>query len=277
MIELSRTITLGQYINNGSPLSRIDARVKLLCTITLLILVSAISSFTAFLPCLLFCLAILWLSRISATYILRGFKPFTGLLIFIFLFQVFLYQPAPQPHLLWHWGILTLSWASVLLSVLLIVRCLFLYYLISMLMFSTSLVDLTDGAESLLSPLEKIGVPISAFIMVLVIAFKFVPIFLTEIERLMKAQTARGVRFDKGTIFQRASKIGALLIPLFMSGFKRAETLSVAMEARGYGGRPGWKRSKRRVMRLQRGDIFSLLLCLLVCTAIITITFLACF
>jgi energy-coupling factor transport system permease protein len=269
MIEISRNITIGQYINNGSPLTRMDPRVKLLSAITLIALVSSINSFAAFGLCFLFCSIILWLSRISTSYVLRGFKPFTGLLLFIFLFQVFLFQPAPHLHLLWQWGIFTLSWASILFSILIIVRCLFLYYLVSMLMFSTSLVDLTDGAESLLSPLQKIGVPTNAFVMVLVIAFKFVPIFLTEVERLMKAQSARGVRFDKGNIFQRARKIASLLVPLFISGFKRAETLSVAMEARGYGGRPGWKRSKRRVMHMQRPDVFALILTLLVCVAVV--------
>ncbi|GAC1391233.1 MAG: energy-coupling factor transporter transmembrane protein EcfT [Ktedonobacteraceae bacterium] len=271
MIELSRSITIGQYINNGSPLTRMDPRVKLLCAVILIALVSSVSSFAAFSLCLPFCIIILWLSRISALYVLRGFRPFTGLLLFIFVFQVFLYQPSPHIHQLWQWGIFTLSWASILFSILIIVRCLFLYYLVSMLMFSTSLVDLTDGTEALLSPLQKIGVPINALTMVLVIAFKFVPIFLTEVERLMKAQAARGVRFDKGNIFQRATKIGSLLIPLFISGFKRAETLSVAMEARGYGGRPGWKRSKRRVMHIQRFDVFTLVLTLVVCAVVMGI------
>ena len=142
-------------------------------------------------------------------------------------------------------------------------------------MFSTSIVDLTDGAEVLLSPLQRIGIPTSAFIMVLVVAFKFVPIFLVEVERLMKAQSARGVRFDKGNIFQRVGRIGALLIPLFISGFKRAETLSVAMEARGYGGRPGWKRSKRRILQLHRFDIVALVLTVCVCGLAIALTFFA--
>ena len=275
MIELSRTITIGQYINNGSRLTRIDPRVKLLCTLALIALFSSLGSFAAFGICLLFCLVVLALSRISVTYVLRGFRPFTGLLLFIFIFQIFLYQPSPHLHLLWHWGIFTLSWASILFSVLLIVRCLFLYYLISMLMFSTSIVDLTDGAEALLSPLQRIGIPTSALIMVLVVAFKFVPIFLSEVERLMKAQSARGVRFDKGNIFQRVGRIGTLLIPLFISGFRRAETLSVAMEARGYGGRPGWKRSKRRVLHVQRFDLVALLVTILVCSLAIATAFFA--
>jgi hypothetical protein len=114
------------------------------------------------------------------------------------------------------------------------IRVFFLYYIASMLMFATSLVDLTDGSEALLSPLERIGLPINHVVMVFVIAFKFVPIFIAEIERLIKAQTARGVRFDKGNFIKRAMRVGSLLVPLFLSGFRRAEALTIAMEARCY-------------------------------------------
>src|SRR5205085_6427812 len=96
---------------------------------------------------------------------------------------------------------------GIVFSTLIMIRVLFLYYLTSMLMFTTSLIDLTDGSEALLSPLQKLGVPVNAFVMVLVIAFKFVPIFVAEIERLIKAQSARGVRFDKGNFIQRAIKL----------------------------------------------------------------------
>jgi energy-coupling factor transport system permease protein len=109
--------------------------------------------------------------------------------------------------------------------------------------------------------------------MVLVIALKFVPIFIGEVERLTKAYAARGVRFDKGNLFQRVKKLAPLLIPLFVSGFKRAEALSIAMEARCYGGRPGWKRSKRRALHFQRSDLLALALVLLVSVAIVGTTF----
>jgi energy-coupling factor transport system permease protein len=113
--------------------------------------------------------------------------------------------------------------------------------------------------EALLSPLQRLGLPVNAFIMVLVIAFKFVPILVAEVERLTKAQAARGVRFDKGNFIQRALKMGPWLIPLFLSGFRRAEMLAMAMEARCYGGgRRGWRRSKRRQLRFERFDILAL-------------------
>src|SRR5258708_27110678 len=107
------------------------------------------------------------------------------------------------------------------------VRVVFLYFVFLMLMLTPSLLDLTDGSEVLLSPLDRIGIPVNAFIMVLVIAFKFVPIFISELERLIKAQTARGVRFDQGNFIQRVMNLGPLWIPLFLSGYLRTEAVSV--------------------------------------------------
>lgn len=260
MIELSRNITFGQYVNNGSRLTQMDPRTKLLCLIVLIALVSYVGTFPAFGVCLLGCLVLQWASSLPSGYILRTFRPLIILLIFIFVFQVVLYSsPTQHTSLIWHWGIFSLSQEGIVHSALAIVRALFLYYLTAMLLFTTSLVDLTDGMEALLSPLQRVGLPVNAFIMVLVIAFKFVPILVAEAERLMKAQAARGVRFDSGNFIQRTLKIGPLLIPLFLNGLRRAEVLAMAMEARCYGGgRRGWRRSKRRELRFERFDILAL-------------------
>jgi energy-coupling factor transport system permease protein len=279
MIELSRSITFGQYINNGSALTRMDPRTKLLCAILLITLVSIVSSSTAFVLCLLFCVVLQRTSRISAGYALGGFRIFIGFLIFVFILQILFYQTPPHTPILWQWSWrwwiislpLTVSWQGIITSAVTIVRVLFLYYLTSMLLFTTSLVDLTDGLEALLSPLQKIGIPANAFVMVLVIAFKFVPIFVAEIERLVKAQTARGVRFDQGNFVQRTLKLAPLMIPLFVSGFKRAETLSVAMEARCYGTHRGWRRSKRRALTFTRFDALVLVLTVVVCIVAILV------
>ena len=111
--------------------------------------------------------------------------------------------------------------------------------------------------------------------MVLVIAFKFVPIFIGEIERLVKAQTARGVRFDEGNVIERTLKLAPLFVPLFVSGFKRAQVLSVAMDARCFGSRPGWRRSTLRVLSFGRFDAFSLLATVGMCVVMIVITILS--
>ncbi len=275
MIELSRNITFGQYINNGSDLTRMDPRTKILGAVFLITVTSFVNHFLAFAVCLFFCCVLLAYSRISPAYVLRSFKPFLPFLAFIYVMEVaFYYSSAPQ-HILWHWWLLSVSTEGIITSALTIVRVFFLYYLVSMLMFGTSMVDLTDGLEVLLSPLQKLRIPINPFIMVLIIALKFVPIFITEVERLTKAQAARGVRFDKGNLFQRVKKLAPLLIPLFVSGFKRAEALSIAMEARCYGGRPGWKRSKRRALHFQRSDVLALLFVLVISIGIVGVNIFA--
>jgi energy-coupling factor transport system permease protein len=272
VIELSRNITFGQYINNGSALARMDPRTKLLCAILLIALVSFVNSFGALAICLLVCVVIQWLSRISTPYVLRGFKPFLGFLAFIYVLEIlFYYAPGQHQTILWHWWFLSISKEAILSSTVIMIRVFFLYYLASMLLFTTSLVDLTDGLDALLSPLQKIGIPVSAFTMVLVVALKFVPIFVAEIERLVKAQTARGVRFDQGNVFERARKLAPLMIPLFVSGFQRAHALSIAMEARCYGGRPGWRRSKRRVLTFTRFDALAITFTLVTCIVAIVV------
>jgi energy-coupling factor transport system permease protein len=266
VIELSRNITFGQYINNGSALARMDPRTKLLCAILLIALVSFVSGFGALAICLFVCIVIQWISRISTPYVLRGFKPFLGFLAFIYVIEIlFYYAPSQHQTILWHWWLLSVSKEALLSSTVIMIRVFFLYYLASMLLFTTSLVDLTDGLDALLSPLQKIGIPVGAFTMVLVVALKFVPIFVTEIERLIKAQTARGVRFDQGNVFERARKLAPLMIPLFVSGFQRARALSTAMEARCYGGRPGWRRSKRRALTFTHFDALALTFTLVAC------------
>ena len=277
MIEISRNIAIGQYINNGSSLTRMDPRAKLICGVLLIALVSYVSTFTAFAVCLLCCALIQWASRISLIYVLQTFRVIVLFMLFIYIIEVlFYYSPTQHTSMIWQWGIFNISREGIIRSALIMVRVVFLYYVVSMLMFTTSLIDLTDGSEVLLSPLERIGIPVNAFIMVLVIAFKFVPIFIGELERLIKAQTARGVRFDQGNFIQRVMKLGPLWIPLFLSGYRRAEALSVAMEARCYGGAiRGWRRSKRRALHFQRFDYWSMALVVVFCFVTVLVNIVA--
>lgn len=269
MIEISRNITFGQYINNGSPLSRMDPRSKLICAFILIALSLFVNRFIAFAVCLLICVVIQWQSKISTPYVLGSFKAFLGFLAFIYVIEViFYYAPAQHQTIIWHWWLINISKEALYTSAIGLVRVLFLYYFVLMLLFTTSLVDQTDGMEVLLSPLQKMGLPVNAFIMVFIIAMKFVPIFVAEIERLIKAQAARGVRFDQGNLVQRTLKIAPILVPLFVSGFKRAQTLSVAMEARCYGGHPGWHRSKRRALHFARYDLLALIFTVVSCALV---------
>ncbi len=265
MIELTRSFAFGQFINNGSALSRMDPRTKLFCAVLLIALVSYISNAMAFFVCFLLCIAIQFLSHIALSFVLRSFRPFVIFFLIVFCIEVLFYQNPAHTPLLWQWGIFSISQKAITISIFTLLRVVLLYYIISMLTFTTSLVDLTDGSEALLSPFQRIGIPTSALVMVMVIAFKFVPIFLTEVERLIKAQSARGVRFDQGNFMQRTTKLAPLMVPLFINGFKRASTLSVAMEARCYGNHKGWRRSKRRALHFERFDAFVLISTLAVC------------
>ncbi len=271
MIELTRVIPFGQYVNNRSALTRMDPRTKLLCAILLIIFVSLVSSFVAFAAFLLFCGVIQWMSRLPVSYVLRSFRPLLPFILFFFCVTVLFYTPPAHTPLLWQWGIFSVSWSGITSALVNTARLFFLFYITSLLTFTTSLVDLTSGLQALLSPLQRIGIPVNAFIMVLVIAFKFVPIFLAEIERLMKAQTARGVRFDEGNIFQRTLKLAPLFIPLFVSGFKRAQVLSIAMDARCFGSRPGWRRSTLRVLTFEHFDALALFATVGMCVVMLAI------
>ncbi|HEY4389001.1 MAG TPA: energy-coupling factor transporter transmembrane component T [Ktedonobacteraceae bacterium] len=271
MIELSRYIPFGQYVNNGSLVIRLDPRTKLVSAVLLIGCISFINSFLAFALCLIYCFILQRTSRISPLYVLRSITPFIVFLLFAFVMQVLFYLSPKGTPLLWSWWVLSISWKGIIMAVLTMIRVLFLYYLAAMLTLTTSLVDLTDGMEVLLAPLRKIGIPVNAFIMIIVIALKFVPIFVSEIERLIKAQAARGMNFGQGNLFQRVSKLSALLIPLFVSAFKRVKTVTVAMEARCFGGRPNWQRSKRRTLTFTRVDVWALVLTIVFCGAMVVI------
>jgi energy-coupling factor transport system permease protein len=274
MIELSRYVTFGQYINNGSSIARMDPRAKLICAVLLIALVSFLSSFFAFGLFLVFCIVLHRKTQVSIRYVLRSLKPFVIFLIVAFVFEVLFYVPGQASQTLWHWWVLNISWLGIITSLLTIIRVIFLYYLASMLTFTTSLVDLADGMEALGSPLQKLGVPVSALVMVVVIAMKFVPIFVLEVERLMKAQTARGLNFDQGNLFQRVSKMTLLLIPLFVSAFLKVKVLTVSMEARCYGVHSGWRRTKLRALHFERFDRIALVLTIIVCIALIVVNLL---
>jgi energy-coupling factor transport system permease protein len=266
MMELSRSVALGQYVNSGSVLHRLDPRIKVLGLVALIVVISLASTFTALGALALFGLLALALSRISPRFIAQSLRPAIIFLVVIYVFQVLFYQPAvSHPHTLWSWGPLSVTVEGLLTSALINLRALLLYYFVNLLTFTTSLVDVADGVESLLSPLQRIGLPVNEASMVMVVALKFVPIFISELERLIKARAARGVKIDSGNFITRALNIGPLLIPLILGGFKRAEALTIAMEARGYRGGRG--RTKLRRLRFGFRDVIAFIVLCGVCAA----------
>jgi energy-coupling factor transport system permease protein len=256
MVEIARNITFGHYIDNGSRLTRLDPRAKIVGFVLLIAAFCYVSHFAALFIALLFCILLQILSRLSLSYILRGMRFIFVFLLFLFVLQILFYtSPTQSSSLLWRWSFLSLSWEGIAHSAQIDLRIIFIYYLTSLLMFTTSLVDLADGAETLLAPLRRFGLPIHELVMIFVIALKFVPILITEVERMSIAQATRGVRFGRGNPLRRILATSRLLVPLFLSGLQRVETLSIAMEARCYrAGFRGWRRSKRRALHMSWMD-----------------------
>ncbi len=255
-VEFSRNITFGQYLDLGSPIHRLDSRAKILVLGALMLAVFLTRGFAGYAVFLVGVALIQVLSRVPPSYTLRVMRLLANTMLIIFVFQV-LFYPSPSPaSTLWRWGILSISGDGVRQGLLILIRVLLLYYLTSTLMFTTGLVDLADGLEVMLGPLKRVGVPVNELVMVAVIAIKFVPILVAELERLIKAQAARGVRFDQGSLLQRGRRLGGVLIPIFISAFNRAEALITAMDARCYRGGKG--RTKRRTLMFRRADALAL-------------------
>lgn len=258
-VEFSRNITFGQYLDLRSPIHRLDPRTKIVGVALLMLATFLVRSSFAGYAVLFGAIAIIQLiSRIPLGYVLRGMRLLFSTMLIIFIFQV-LFYPNPSPAgTFWQWGILSISTDGLLQGVVFLVRVVLLYYWTSTLMFVTPLMDLADGLEVMFDPLKRLRVPVNELVMVAVIALKFVPLLVAEIERLVKAQAARGERFNQGNLIERARKVGGILIPLFVNAFNRAEVLTTAMNARCYRGGRG--RTKRRLLRFNRIDALALLI-----------------
>jgi energy-coupling factor transport system permease protein len=259
VLELQRNVIFGQFVETGSFVHRMDARVKIAATSVLIVASFLIDSFLGFAVVLPLLVVIGVVSKIPLGYILRGSRIFIAFLVFILAFQVLFYPgDVPESSYLWRWGILSVSTEGLYTAGIIALRVILLYYVTTMLMLTTSLVDLTNGLELIFGPLQRLRVPVNELVLVFVIAIKFVPIFIEEMERLARAQTARGVPFDEGGALTRARRLGRLLVPIFISGFARADTLTIAMNTRSYRG--GRYRTKLRQMRAKSSDWLVLML-----------------
>ena len=259
MLELQRNVIFGQFVETDSFVHRMDARVKIAATSVLIVASFLIDSFLGFAVVLPLLVVIGVVSKIPLGYILRGSRIFIAFLVFILAFQVLFYPgDVPESSYLWRWGILSVSTEGLYTAGIIALRVILLYYVTTMLMLTTSLVDLTNGLELIFGPLQRLRVPVNELVLVFVIAIKFVPIFIEEMERLARAQTARGVPFDEGGALTRARRLGRLLVPIFISGFARADTLTIAMNTRSYRG--GRYRTKLRQMRAKSSDWLVLVL-----------------
>ena len=248
-----RDITLGQYFPRDSVIHRLDPRTKIIWTFFYIILLFFMKTAVGFAAFIVLTAVIIALTKIKVKYILRGIKPVLFLLIFTSLINIFMTGETP----LFKIWFLTATKEGVIFAALMALRLVLLVAGTSLLTFSTSPISLTDGIERLMSPFSKIGVPAHAIAMMMTIAIRFIPTILEETDKIMKAQKARGADFESGSIVSRARAMTPILIPLFISAFRRADELAIAMECRCYRGGEG--RTRLHELKMQKRDIAALL------------------
>lgn len=239
-----KDVTLGQYYPGESPIHKMDPRVKILWTLFYIILLFFVKNALGFGFYIVGSAAIILLTKIKFRFILKGLKPILFLLVFTSLINIFMAGETPLLKV----GFLTITKEGLIFAGFMALRLVLLVFGTSLLTFTTSPIMLTDGIERLLSPFSKIGVPAHAIAMMMSIALRFIPTIMEETDKIIKAQSARGADFESGNILKRAKAMTPLLIPLFISAFKRADELATAMECRGYHGGEGRTRLKQLKM-----------------------------
>ena len=261
-----RDITIGQYYPAESRIHRLDPRVKIVCTLIFLVSLFIQNSLLGYVIATLFLGTVIRLSKVPLKFILKGLKPIVILLLFTVVMNLFLKRDGET---LIHFWIFTVTTGGLRTSVLMAVRLMYLVAGSSIMTFTTSPNGLTDGMERLLHPLNKINVPVHEVAMMMSIALRFIPILLEETDKIMKAQIARGADFESGNIIQRAKSMIPILVPLFVSAFRRANDLAMAMEARCYHGGEG--RTKMKPLRYKGYDVAAYILTLAYLAAIFVI------
>lgn len=244
-----RDITLGQFFPGNSTLHRMDPRTKILWTLFYIVLLFFINNYFGFFVFGAFMAAVIGASGIRPRLIFSGLRPILYLLIFTALLNIFL---TGGENVIFRFWIFKPTWEGLYAAGVMALRLVFLVIGSSMLTFTTSPIVLTDGIEHLLMPFSKIGVPAHEIAMMMSIAIRFIPTILEETDKIMKAQTARGADFESGNILRRAKAMVPLLIPLFISAFRRADELAMAMECRCYHGGKG--RTKLHVLHFSAVD-----------------------
>lgn len=249
-----RDITIGQYYQTESVIHRLDPRVKIVATMVFIISLFVADNIVGYILAGIFLAVEIGLSHIPFRFITKGMKAIVFLLMITVVFNLFL---TPGKTLVSFW-IFTITYEGLLLAVRMAVRLIFLIIGSSVMTLTTTPNNLTDGLESLLNPLKKIRVPVHEISMMMSIALRFIPILLEETDKIMKAQMARGADFENGSLIERAKSLVPILVPLFISAFRRANDLAMAMEARCYSGGEG--RTKMKPLIYRKNDYLAYLI-----------------
>ena len=251
---MMKDITLGQYYPVKSLVHSLDPRVKIVLLIIALVTVFLPDNMLLYIPIAAFILLAAKLSNVPFKLLLKGIKPLRFILIFTLVLNVF-FLPGETVWL--EWQFIRITKEAVMTAIMFGIRLVLLVMFSSLLTLTTAPVSLTDGLERLLSPLAKIRFPAHEMAMMMTIALRFIPTLLEEADKIMKAQSARGADFESGNLMARAKAMVPLLVPLFVSAFRRAGDLAMAMEARCYHGGKG--RTRLHVLKMKRNDYLALL------------------
>lgn len=245
-----KDITIGQFIPGNSLLHKADPRVKIILTFVFMTAIFMVDTFIGFFLFTLFTLIAIIGSEIPLKYTIKGLKPVMFIVIFAAIVNIFTIQGTP----IFHYGFIQITYEGLETAAKMALRLILLITGASLLTLTTTPILLTDGIEKLLGPLKRIGVPAHEIAMMMTIALRFIPTLLDETEKIMKAQSARGADFDSGNLMQRAKSFIPILVPLFVSAFRRADELAMAMEARCYRGSEG--RTRMKQLKLTVNDFY---------------------
>ncbi len=262
-----KDITLGQYFPGKSLIHRLDPRTKLLGLVVYIVALFVAKTWVSYLICfafLTFCIAV---SKIPLKSIFRGLKPLIFILVFTGVLNIFFTE---GKTLLVDWWIITIYLEGVVRAVYMIVRIMMLVSATFLLTYTTSPIALTDGLESLLSPLKKLHFPVHELAMMMCIALRFIPTLIEETDKIMSAQRSRGANFEDGKLMERVKALVPILVPLVIGAFRRADELATAMECRCYHGGQG--RTKMKLLRYKRADYLAFFVSLALLAGIITLS-----
>lgn len=260
-----KDITLGQYYQEDSVIHKLDPRVKLVGTVLFMLSLFLFNNFICYAMAAVFLFTVILLSKVPVKFIFKGMSSVFALMLITVLYNLFL----TAGDVLVKWWIFTITKQGIVAAVLMLIRLTLLITGSTVMTLTTTPARLTDGLESLMKPLKIFKVPVHEVAMMMSIALRFIPILMEEMDKIMKAQKARGADFENKNVFKRIKSLIPILVPLFVSAFRRANDLATAMEARCYRGGEG--RSKMRPLKYKGGDVASYIITFLYLGSIVAV------
>lgn len=259
-------VTIGQYYPVNSIIHRLDPRVKMIGLFSFIITLFVSNSFKSYFIAFLFIALIIKLSKVPFNLVLKSLKSIMFLICFTLILNI-CFSGRGTPF--FEFGIIKISVEGIILSITLALRLIIIILASSMLTLTTSPIKLTDGIEYLFKPLKIFKFPAHDVAMMMTIALRFIPTLVEELDKIMKAQMARGASFDNGSVIQRAKSLIPVLVPLFVSSFRRADELAMAMESRCYRGETG--RTRMKELKLEKLDFMCSGVVVIFCVLIIVV------